>query len=444
MDYIETLKHKRIAVLGLGVTGLGIVRFLHAHRIEPVLVDSRETPPTLPWLLSQVPHLSRFFGDLDAANLASFDIILISPGLSPALAQIVHAQQAGVEVFGDVELFARVNTKPVFAVTGSNGKSTVVTLLTRVLETGGYHVGLGGNIGTSVLDLLAQQADMYVLELSSFQLESVSSLQPASACILNISEDHMDRYADLNSYIAAKQRIYQRAEQCVFNQQDSQTTPQQLDTKTSLSFGLHQGDYHMLAQNGQAYFAYQGKAIISTEGVKLAGSHNLLNMLAIMAMCHQLNLDEGVYKRAFSQFKGLEHRCQYVTTQNKVRFYNDSKATNVGATIAALTGFSQESGNLILIAGGDAKGADLSQLTPYLNQHVAHLICLGKDGETLAALKAGSVVVDSMSAAVKEAKTYAKQGDIVLLAPACASLDMYASYMARGDDFIECVMEASC
>ena len=441
MGYLETLKDKRIAVLGLGVSGLGTVRFLHAHNLQPVLIDSRQQVPTQLWLDSHVPHLEQRFGPLANANLAAFDVILIGPGLALATPEVQQAIAAGAEVIGDVELFARINTKPVLAVTGSNGKSTVVSLLANVLECGGLHVGLGGNIGTAVLDLLAQDADAYVLELSSFQLETTSSLKAQAACILNLCEDHLDRYADMAAYINAKQRIYAGCELAVFNATDTDTAPK-LAPK-SLSFGLDHGDYHVVDKEGEAYFACHGKPILACNKTVLPGSHNRLNILAVMAMCHDFSFDAGVFERALSEFKGLDHRCQYVDSIDGVRYFNDSKATNVGATIAAINGLAQEPGRLLLIAGGDAKGADLSPLLQPLTQHVSELICLGKDGGAIAALKAGSHLVADMSAAVRLAKELAQPQDIVLLAPACASLDMYANYMVRGNDFAQQVQEGA-
>ncbi|MFY8273938.1 UDP-N-acetylmuramoyl-L-alanine--D-glutamate ligase [Pseudoalteromonas sp. SSDWG2] len=439
MSYLDTLKDKRIAVLGLGVSGLGTVRFLHAHGLEPVLIDSREQVPTRVWLDSQVPQLERRFGSLADAHLSDFDLILIGPGLALSTPEVKEAISAGVEVIGDVELFARINTKPVLAVTGSNGKSTVVSLLANVLEFGGLHVGLGGNIGTAVLDLLAQDADAYVLELSSFQLETTSSLQAKAACILNLCEDHMDRYDDMNGYIAAKQRIYKGCELAVFNAHDEDTTP--ADTQSQISFGLDNADYHVMLHQGEAYFAYQNTPILACSKTFLPGTHNRLNILAVMALCHEFAFDAGIFERALQEFKGLDHRCQYVDTRAGVRYFNDSKATNVGATIAAISGLSQEPGKLILIAGGDAKGADLSGLKQPLGDFVDELICLGKDGAAIAQLKAGSHQVKTMAEAVSLAKSLAHSGDIVLLAPACASLDMYPNYMVRGNDFAQHVQE---
>ncbi|MEO2268703.1 UDP-N-acetylmuramoyl-L-alanine--D-glutamate ligase [Pseudoalteromonas pernae] len=439
MGYLDTLKDKRIAVLGLGISGLGTVRFLHAHNLQPVLVDSREQVPTQIWLDSHVPHLEQRFGPLANADLPSFDVILIGPGLALATPEVQQAMSAGVEVIGDVELFARINTKPVLAVTGSNGKSTVVSLLANVLECGGLHVGLGGNIGTAVLDLLAQDADAYVLELSSFQLETTSSLKAKAACILNLCEDHMDRYDDMAGYIDAKQRIYQGCELAIFNASDKDTVP--ANGAEALSFALDNADYHITQHDGEAYFAFQGKPILPCSKTVLPGSHNRLNVLAVMAMCHSCEFDAGVFERALSEFKGLDHRCQYVDTIKGVRYFNDSKATNVGATIAAINGLADEPGRLLLIAGGDAKGADLSPLREPLAQYVDELICLGKDGGAIAALKAGSHTVADMAQAVRLAKSLAQPQDIVLLAPACASLDMYANYMVRGNDFAHNVQE---
>ncbi|WP_151173282.1 UDP-N-acetylmuramoyl-L-alanine--D-glutamate ligase [Pseudoalteromonas ruthenica] len=441
MSYLDTLKNKRIAVLGLGISGLGTVRFLHAHNLHPVLIDSRQQVPTQLWLDSHVPHLERRFGDFDKAELTQFDVIIIAPGIALSTPQVRQAIAEGVEVIGDVELFARLNNKPVLAVTGSNGKSTVVSLLAKVLECGGLQVGLGGNIGTAVLDLLAQDMDAYVLELSSFQLETTTSLAAKSACILNLCEDHLDRYTGMADYICAKQRIYQDCQLAVYNRGDADTYPEH--ASQPLSFALHDADYHIMQHQGESYFAYRNSPLLPCRKTVLPGSHNQLNVLAVMALCHDFHFDIGVFERALSEFKGLDHRCQYVTTLNDVRYFNDSKATNVGATLAAIKGLAAEPGRLILLAGGDAKGADLTPLKETLAEQVAELICFGKDGDAIAALKPGSHRVSGMGEAVQKAKACAQAGDIVLLAPACASLDMYSNYMARGNDFIQQVLEES-
>ena len=440
MQYLNEIKNKQITVLGLGVTGLGIVRFLLSHGLTPKVVDSRVTPPGIDWLKEHAPTLDTHFGNLDDAELCSSDMIIISPGLSLKIPAVADAINAGVEVIGDVELFARINTKPVVAVTGSNGKSTVVTLAYEVLKEAGYKVALGGNIGTAVLDLLNDDFDVYVLELSSFQLDTTTSLKPVSATVLNVSEDHLDRYDSYQAYIDSKLSIYNFAELIVVNADDSQTHPVERGTTPLISFGAQQGDYHLAQHNGETHFMVKGDAFLPVDTLAVVGKHNYLNTLAVMALLSPFEVSKEQYKNALGQFNGLAHRCQFVAELNGVKYFNDSKATNVGATIAAIDSLASDGENLIVIAGGDAKGADLNALKPYIEQHVKALICFGKDASDLAAITNKSYLTNNMEEAVTLAKVLSSTGNIVLLAPACASIDMYNNYMQRGDDFVQCVM----
>jgi len=440
MQYLNEIKNKQITVLGLGVTGLGIVRFLLSHSLMPKVVDSRTNPPGIDWLKEHAPNLDTHFGNLDDGELRTSDIIIISPGLSLKIPAVADAINAGVEVIGDVELFARINTKPVVAVTGSNGKSTVVTLAYEVLKEAGYKVALGGNIGTAVLDLLNDDFDVYVLELSSFQLDTTKSLKPISATVLNVSEDHLDRYDSYQAYIDSKLSIYDGAELIVVNTDDSQTHPVERSTTPQISFGVQQGDYHLAQYNNETHFMVKGDAFLPVSTLAVVGKHNYLNTLAVMALLSLFEVSKEQYVNALSQFNGLAHRCQFVAEFDGVKYFNDSKATNVGATIAAIDSLASDGENLIVIAGGDAKGADLNALKPYIQRHVKALICFGKDASDLAAITNKSYLTNNMEEAVTLAKVLSRAGNIVLLAPACASIDMYNNYMQRGDDFVVCVM----
>ncbi|MBH0011256.1 MULTISPECIES: UDP-N-acetylmuramoyl-L-alanine--D-glutamate ligase [unclassified Pseudoalteromonas] len=440
MQYLNEIKNKQITVLGLGVTGLGIVRFLLSHGLTPKVIDSRVTPPGIDWLKEHAPTLDTHFGNLDDAELCSSDMIIISPGLSLKIPAVANAINAGVEVIGDVELFARINSKPVVAVTGSNGKSTVVTLAYEVLKQAGYKVALGGNIGTAVLDLLSDDFDVYVLELSSFQLDTTTSLKPVSATVLNVSEDHLDRYDSYQAYIDSKLSIYDGAELIIVNADDMQTHPVERGSTPLISFGAQQGDYHLAQHNGETHFTVKGDAFLPVDTLAVVGKHNYLNTLAVMALLSPFEVSKEQYKNALGQFNGLAHRCQFVAELNGVKYFNDSKATNVGATIAAIDSLASGGENLIVIAGGDAKGADLNALKPYIEQHVKALICFGKDASDLAAITNKSYLTNNMEEAVTLAKVLSSTGNIVLLAPACASIDMYNNYMQRGDDFVQCVM----
>lgn len=321
-------------------------------------------------------------------------------------------------------------------ITGSNGKSTVTTLVGEMAAAAGIDYAVGGNIGVPVLNLLDKDYDLYVLELSSFQLETTHSLNCISATCLNISEDHMDRYADLEAYRQAKLNLYRQTKLALFNRDDALTKPNDPMNQTSFGLSAPGGDEWgieagMLVHGSTEY--------LSVNDVSLVGSHNHANLLVAMALADSAGIDKTAMISVARQFTGLAHRCELVATRHGVSFVNDSKATNIGATIAALKGLEDHQGKIILIAGGDGKGADFSLLAPVI-QNVAQVITLGMDGDKIAAQFEGAVKVESMAEAVKEAAKLAQAGDIVLLSPACASIDMYANFMARGDDFRQQVM----
>ncbi|OHU90727.1 MULTISPECIES: UDP-N-acetylmuramoyl-L-alanine--D-glutamate ligase [Pseudoalteromonas] len=440
MQYLNAIRNKNITVLGLGVTGLGIVRFLLSHNIVPRIVDSRPVPPGAQWLADNEPDCEAVFGPLAEAGLSSADMIIISPGIALYEAAVAQAIADGVEVIGDIELFARLNDKPVVAVTGSNGKSTVVTLASQVLNKAGIKVGLGGNIGTAALDLLDQDVDVFVLELSSFQLETTHSLKCASAMILNITEDHMDRYPNFSAYCEAKQRIYQHTEHLVFNANDENTFS---NCQLGVSVALDNADYQLVTHDGERYFAAHGKALLPVSCMKLQGNHNQFNALAVMALLAPFSLPLAAFEQAFSEFKGLDHRCQLVADYKGIKYFNDSKATNVGATVAALESLATTEGKIILIVGGDAKDADLTPLAGPMGKYCKAIYGFGKDGSLFLSMHRNSHLVATLEDAVKQAQAIASNGDCILLAPACASIDMYPNYMARGEEFCRLVDEVT-
>lgn len=429
MNYLDELKNKRITVLGLGVSGLSTMRFFARKNIDFSVVDSREVPPNLE--VAEELAIRVHFGALTDSVFNDAELIVVSPGIALSNMYIQGAIARGVEVIGDVELFARLNTKPVYAVTGSNGKSSVVTLTRDVLKQAGFNVALAGNIGTPVLDVVDQDFDCYVLELSSFQLETTYSLACEASCVLNISEDHMDRYNSLVDYANAKQRIHLHSKLAVVNCDDALT---HTSHQPQVSFSVHQGDYQLTNQ----YFSAFGETLLATGELRVIGLHNQLNALAVMALLKNLALPVGIFKAAFNQFSGLAHRCQLVAEHNKVLYVNDSKATNVGATQAALISLANGK-NIILLAGGVGKGADFSPLKNEIETYVKQLITFGEDREKIAALSDNTKQVESLELAVKLAKECAVSGDVVLLAPACASFDMFKSFEHRGEVFSELV-----
>lgn len=418
---------KIVSVIGLGKTGLSCVDFLTLKKAKVQVIDTRENPAGAEQLDKSIPLHT---GSLNSEWLLKSDLIVISPGLALATPEIQQAIQAGVEVVGDVELFCREAKAPIIAITGSNGKSTVTTLTAEMVKQAGLKVGMGGNIGVPVLSLLDEDYDLFVLELSSFQLETTYSLKAKAATILNISEDHMDRYDSIADYRSAKLRIYDNAENIIVNGEDAQTYPEQA-VKNLIRFAEQNAEYTM--RNGVLYAG--DTAIINTNQMLISGRHNEMNALAAMALADAANVPrEGIVK-ALQNYGGLPHRFQAVATNDGVRWVNDSKATNVGSTVAALNGLSV-AGTLYLLLGGDGKAADFSELKPLINKPNIVCYCFGQDGEELAKLSEQSVLVETMQEAIVAIRPQLKKGDMVLLSPACASLDQFKNFEQRGDVFV--------
>ncbi|MBU2876651.1 MULTISPECIES: UDP-N-acetylmuramoyl-L-alanine--D-glutamate ligase [Aliiglaciecola] len=428
------LKNMQVVVVGLGLTGKSCVKFLQEHGANVIGMD--RNPVEMP---VGVKTLS---GDFSQDVLLNADLVVLSPGVNPNGSVFQNVQKAGVEVIGDVELFARFNTTPVIAITGSNGKSTVTCLVNEMLNCAGMKAQMGGNIGTPVLDLLNTDADYLVLELSSFQLELLQSLTPVCATILNVSEDHIDRHQTFLAYTDAKQRVYRNAEYTIANRDDVKTWPKNYVTKTS--FGLSHSPLGVSWDATSEMILVDGEGFISAQQCALQGLHNILNIQAAIACVMPLGVEQPAIAKAVSLFTGLAHRFEVVSEQHNVRWINDSKATNIGATIAALQSLKNRGASkLILIAGGDGKKADFTQLQPMLLDDVDLLITLGKDGREIASLKPGSIEVADLMEAVTFANGIVESGDIVLLSPACASLDMFDNYQHRGDVFKQAVLEVA-
>jgi UDP-N-acetylmuramoylalanine--D-glutamate ligase len=438
MTITQALAKQRIAVVGLGLSGMATVRFLLSLGVKPVLMDSRSKPAGIEQIASEKVD-GIYLGELDANRLAKMDMIVLSPGLSPTHPAIRFAVAQGVELVGDVELFARLNQKPVVAITGSNGKSTVTMLVEAMLKCSGINALAAGNIGLPVLDALAQNdTDVYVLELSSFQLDTTSSLHSVASTILNVSADHLDRYQNMTAYAASKQRVYQHTQLAVFNLDDSATTPEQANKMLGISAA--DPHYGVAVQQGQRWLMVDGAALLPVADMTLFGAHNEFNALVACSLALAAGASRAGLVQALTQFVSLAHRCTLVADKHQVRWINDSKATNIGATLAAIAGLRPGvSGKLILIAGGDAKGADVTELQPVLARDVQQLITLGQDGAAIAALKDNSIQVKTLQEAVKVAAKLATAGDMVLLSPACASLDMFKNYAERGDVFSNAV-----
>lgn len=435
----------RVVVVGLGKTGLSVARFLQAQGIAFAVVDSRDKPPGLAELGECCPDAAVFLGAFQQPAMAVATHLLVSPGVALEEPCLQQAVARGARVLGDMDLFACMARAPVVGITGANGKSTVTSLLGIMAQRAGKRVAVGGNLGTPALELLDEQAELYVLELSSFQLERMELLRMAAATVLNISPDHMDRYADLSAYAQAKQRIFLGQGAMVLNADDPWVAAMAEPGRPARYFGLDPAkpaDYRLSVQeDGAEWLLAQGAPLLPAAQVAIKGRHNLANALAAVALGDALGLPREAMVEALRRFPGLDHRMQWVAESGGVAWINDSKATNIGACIAALEGLA---GRSVLIAGGDGKGADFAPLAEVAQSKIRAAVLMGRDADKLEAVLAPlvpTVRVANMKAAVAAAKGLAQPGDTVLLSPACASLDQYTDYQQRGRVFGEAVRE---
>ena len=436
----------RRAVIGAGITGRSVARFLKSREIPFDWYDTRDELQD-----ADIDSALRL-GEISDNQLVGYDELIVSPGIAKSESYLAAAEAAGSKIVGDIEIFARQVEAPIAAITGSNGKTTVTSLLAEVAKACGVNAVAAGNLGEPVLDQLDRDYDLFVLELSSFQLETTNSLRSEVAVILNISPDHMDRYDSMISYHAAKQRIHTGAVTVISNRDDLLTQPMIADSQQHKSFGLDQpdlGHYGIRKKQSEQYVAYGLEILFPLSQMKLQGEHNLANAMVVLAMADALGLDRDTAIEVICQFSGLPHRCELIAENKNIRWVNDSKATNTGATIAAInsmTGLTEKSGSqqskLILIAGGQTKNQDFRDFAEIASKKVKHFILLG-EGAALLADAIGSPAsifhVENMQEAVYRAQEITESGDCVLLSPACASFDQFASYQDRGNQFRECV-----
>jgi UDP-N-acetylmuramoylalanine--D-glutamate ligase len=431
-------------VAGIGTTGLSVARHLSQMGERFVVLDTRLQPPCLEQLKAEFPEVSVVLGELAMDSFDGADEVVLSPGLSRQTPAIQSALKSGISVISDIELFARAANAPIVAITGSNGKSTVTTLLGEMCAAAGVAVGVGGNLGVPALELLDESTEFYVLELSSFQLESVYGLNAEVATVLNISPDHLDRYNSLLDYHQAKHRIFNGARQVVVNREDKLSVPLVSDAVKQRSFGLDKpdfGGFGLLDQDGEPWLSYQFERLMPEAELGIKGRHNTRNALAALALGSAIGLPMAEMLAVLRQFQGLPHRCQTVKNLAGVTYINDSKATNVGATLAAITGLAGEN-NLVLIAGGDGKGQDFAPLANAMTGQVKQLVLLGEDAAVIDDVVGGrvpTVFATSLQSAVEAAQQVVEAGDVVLLSPACASFDMFSSFEDRGEQFAKIV-----
>lgn len=432
----------RIAlIVGLGVTGFSVARYLSRQGRAFVVADQAPKAESVERFRKEFPEARLITGEFDYSAWQGISEIILSPGVPRKHPAIAAAIADGVPVIGDIELFVREARAPIVAITGSNGKTTVTTLVGEMAKAAGVAVKVGGNVGTPVLDLLDAAAELYVLELSSFQLESTVSLKAAAATVLNVSPDHMDRYDNLGEYHFTKQRIYMNAKHLVINRDDPLTHPPMAQDAQVTRFTVGEPDlkdFGVHRENGRLFLALGLRHLLDAAELKIRGLHNLANALAALALGRAVGLAEDAMLDALKSFPGLPHRCQLVAQKNGVDYVNDSKATNIGATEAALKGLAGGQRKIVLIAGGDGKGADFSSLADLVRENVKAITLIGKDAEKIAQVCAPLVPVErctTLQEAVEKAAQYAQPGDTVLLSPACASLDMFKNYEDRGEQF---------
>lgn len=445
MNLIQTDK-KRV-VVGLGVTGLSTMRFLKFKGFSFSAVDTRDTVDNIEAIKKEFFDVKFVFGSEARNFIDEASDIYLSPGISIEDPVLIQAKQNGAVISGDVDLFFNEVKAPVIAITGSNAKSTVTTLLGNMAATNDIDAGVGGNLGIPMLDLLMEEKELYVLELSSFQLERASDFNLLAGCILNLSEDHIDRHGSMVVYHQVKQKIYRGAEYAIYNRDDLLTAPLSRVGLKQIGFGLNnQGndEWGLIKENDKEYIAKGEDKILDTSEIKVFGKHNAINIMAALALAEVAGFNRAKSIDAVRKFEGLSHRCQFVKELQGVQFFNDSKATNVGATVAAVKGYCDEfGGTLFLILGGVSKGANFKPLAEELKGKKVKCFVYGQDATQITnALSEHSVDfewVDDLSLAIHMAYINAFKGDIVLLSPACSSLDMFANYEKRGDFFSQTV-----
>ena len=439
------MNHSLYLIAGLGKTGLSIARYLRKRNKAFVAFDTRIEAPGLQEFKTAFPDVAVYLQELPDALFSQLTDVIASPGLSLDTPCLKKALDAGIAVYGDVECLVQEINAPIIAITGTNGKSTVTTLVGEMAKASGINVAVAGNIGAPVLDMLDNgvQYDLWVLELSSFQLDLTQSMKPLAATILNVSPDHLDRHHTLESYIGAKHRIYQQAQVALFNRQDLCTQPNnESAARATLSFGQDEppeDNWGLIYQNNTVFLARGKEAILSVDSLLIKGRQNWLNALAACALAEVAGIALDAIQAVLKTFPGLPHRCQWVRSFNAIEWINDSKGTNVGATASAIEGIGGSmQGKIVLIAGGQGKGADFNVLSQPVTDFVRSIVVIGVDADKIESALSAVVPTQrasSLDDAVMMAKAQAKPGDVVLLSPACASLDMFRDFNHRGEQF---------
>jgi UDP-N-acetylmuramoylalanine--D-glutamate ligase len=435
-------RQSKVVIVGLGKTGFSVAKFLHKQGIQFAVVDSRDKPPLNDALLHEYPDTPVFTGGFDVTAFEVATHVIVSPGVSLQEQSIHKAIVDGTQVLSDMDLFASATDKPVIAITGSNGKSTVTTMLGAMGNAAEVKTSIGGNLGTPALDLLDELTDLYVIELSSFQLERTHGLNAKAATVLNISADHLDRHDDIMDYAKVKKGIFSGNGVMVLNEDDSVVKMMKTEGRDTLAFSVYgKSDFYIESRESENWLMNAEQPLMRQAELPLEGLHNVANALAALALGTAVGLNSDAMCNALREFKGLDHRMQKVAKVKGVTWVNDSKATNIGACVAALKGYQNK---VVLIAGGDAKGADMNELIPAIKDKAKCVVLMGKDAAEIKRVINGCVpsyIVETIQDAVHIAAKMAVEGESVLLSPACASLDQYASYKERGEKFTAAVLE---
>jgi UDP-N-acetylmuramoylalanine--D-glutamate ligase len=438
-------------IVGLGVTGLSCARYLLGRGWRVCVTDSRADPPGRAQLALLDPDITVRFGRLDTSLLDEAVCVVASPGVPLSDPFFAEARRRGITIVGDIELFAVAADAPVVGITGTNGKSTVTTLLGLMAQRAGLRVRVGGNLGEPALEMLlaaqadAQTTELYVLELSSYQLEATTSLDLRAATVLNVTPDHMDRYASIGEYAAAKARIFARCDTAVINLDDPLVAAMPNQAARVVGFSLRDApgaDYTVaMREGGKPWLLRRGEPLLAVDSMRITGMHNAANALAALALGEAIGLPLEAMLDALRTFPGLPHRSQWVADVRGVSYVDDSKGTNVGATLAAVAGMT---GPLIVIAGGEGKSQDFTPLRDAFRGKVRYVVLIGRDAPAIEQVLhdiCPTVRSTTMPEAVRAAANVARAGDTVLLSPACASLDMFRNYAHRGDVFTSAVRE---
>lgn len=435
---MRVLADKKYMIIGAGLTGLSVARWCVRQGYAFDICDTRTSLTNEEAIKAEFSSAKLYLGELNAQQLVQYQTLVVSPGVALTTPAIAEAAKQGVQVTGDIQLFAEHRSKPIVAITGSNGKTTVTTLVGQLLAAAGKQVAVGGNIGTPALDLGA--ADVYVLELSSFQLETTPNLNAEVAVVLNISADHMDRYPSIDAYIAAKQRIFNGCKTAVFNRHEAVTQPKAIEAASSFACDAPQGEsFGLVEKHGKTWLAQGDTTLVATNDLKLKGKHNLLNAAAALALVHALGVDVASVISKLKAFPGLPFRCQWLGRKQGVEFYNDSKGTNVGATLAAVEGLGKDvKGKIWLMLGGVSKGQDFTQLAQVCQRYIAEVQVYGADRKKITndlEVSCNYREHETLEQAFKRCLLLAAEGDVILFSPACASFDQFENYIQRGEYF---------